>query len=1105
MGVDDRSPGAFLRARRPEKFSDSVTEENPRLDRSLLEHHLASITSRKQEAAFEVFARRLVEREICPNLLPQTGPTGGGDSKVDSETYPVADALAFVWYTGIGQEAASERWAFAFSAKKKWRDKVRSDVCKLVGTHRGYVRTFFVTNQFVSDRDRAAMEDELREAHGIDVRIFDLTWILDRVFEGGHEDLAVEELGLSPELRPSRRKGPNDVEREGELEQVEDRIERSATDGIPGLPVVDDALRAAILSRELERPRTETDGRFDRADRMASRWGSEHQAFMVAYQRAWTAFWYHDDIEEFLRLYPVAEQRAKGTQNPHELECLTNLWYLLHSAVSQHGANPVDVDFDSRTADLDSRLQEMAEMSGRPSAALQARTLALQLELLMRITRGEPVGEILEEFVEIIPACSGLAGFPFEPLRQIVVEMGRLLPDVPEYEELFNAVVAAATIREGEMCAARMLMARGEQQLEAERPYEAIRLLGRALCGLFKEESRTDAVRALYGCAHAYERVGLLWAARGTLLSAASLASSELALYGHVTIAQAICYSRLKWIELQLGRVPCALAWHEVDLATRQYLIAQGYDEEQLLGADYEFDFVLGMLLLRTELGKLPCLTKLPDVLERLSLGAAAACLLYALGHEGQAINDDWRAAMGTEDPRQFFAKWRDNPNAQLLPGKPLFYDTPEAVLRSHILGCDVEIVSQSVSPCIEVAESLIAALEALLSTGVTDHLLAHEPRTRVMVKQLREAEHPFSFEVTDEGGIPGVVVTCAEFDPHNAAPDVQSALRDRTFEVLTALISRLLLIENPKTLLHKLLVEEMALDRSLSFTGSFVTAGNVLGSKPRLRIGDWTDGEPREYPLLRSDAWDACDTLVRTPTSPLRSRAPTPGTGDPPAELMDLARVRHDAMRVFSPIRLALWNEAGWEGVGYFHAADGSFPPLFAFLFRNAAIGVKIFEQWHDEFGDEDSDDSLRITIVRSISRRHPHWYRVSVGPNPEIALSQHSSRLFAFISRINTMEPTSGTNLSRFLLDYGDWGCYSLAPATMAQPRDDFEIPWSHQLLKHHLHVREAWEIGRHDPDMAAIYPDDDPSIPVGQHEAPVLELIRWKRDLRRANDTQ
>ena len=72
------SPKDFLKARRPERFSDTAVEEVTELDRSLLEFHLSSLTSRSQETDFERFARQLCEREICPNLLPQTGPTGGG-------------------------------------------------------------------------------------------------------------------------------------------------------------------------------------------------------------------------------------------------------------------------------------------------------------------------------------------------------------------------------------------------------------------------------------------------------------------------------------------------------------------------------------------------------------------------------------------------------------------------------------------------------------------------------------------------------------------------------------------------------------------------------------------------------------------------------------------------------------------------------------------------------------------------------------------------------------------------------------------------------------------------------------------------------------------
>lgn len=111
-------PSEYMRARRPELFSDSKPLVEPRLTREVFEFQLQTITKHKKEIEFEHFCRRLAEKEICPNLIPQTGPTGGGDSKVDTETYPVADHISLLWYEGVGREASQERWAFAFSAKR---------------------------------------------------------------------------------------------------------------------------------------------------------------------------------------------------------------------------------------------------------------------------------------------------------------------------------------------------------------------------------------------------------------------------------------------------------------------------------------------------------------------------------------------------------------------------------------------------------------------------------------------------------------------------------------------------------------------------------------------------------------------------------------------------------------------------------------------------------------------------------------------------------------------------------------------------------------------------------------------------------------------------
>ena len=373
----------------------------------MLEYHLDTLTNRSQEVQFEHFARRLAEREICPNLLPQTGPTGGGDSKVDSETYPVADDLSLGWFIGIGREAASERWAFAFSAKKKWQEKVRSDVAKIVATGRGYQKIFFVSNQFIRDKARAKVEDELRAKHELDGRILDRTWILNKVFGNGREVLAIEDLDLSTSTRREVRKGPLDVRRERDLEDLEERIGEALRQQWFGLQLVDDCINAAILSRETDRPRIEIEGRFERAERVAVRCGTQHQRLECAYQRAWTVFWWHEDYEQFAALYGIVEECAKGSRNAYDLERLTNLWLLLHGTAGGHQLEEAKAAIQARTDTLTKELKRLSEEKHRPSTALQARTLLLMMQLNLKLATQEPIDSVLRDLQNVVCQADG--------------------------------------------------------------------------------------------------------------------------------------------------------------------------------------------------------------------------------------------------------------------------------------------------------------------------------------------------------------------------------------------------------------------------------------------------------------------------------------------------------------------------------------------------------------------------------------------------------------------------------------------------------------------------------------------------------------------------
>lgn len=1072
----------FLRARHPEQFSDSVVEDVVVLDPKVLEYHLSTLTNRSQELDFQRFARRLAERTICPNLLPQTGPTGGGDSKVDTETYPVADSIALFWFEGIGREAASERWAFGISAKADWKAKVRSDVAKIAGTDRDYRKVFFISSQFIADKARAAMEDELRVKHGLDVRILDRSWIVEKVFDARAQELVLEELKVGSRRASLPRQGPLDQTRQIELEATEERIkEELAKDAGPFRPgLVDSALNAALLSRGLERPRVETDGRFDRADELARRFGTKHQQILCVYNRAWTAHWWHEDSAELLRLYPTIEGLVHGTSNFYQLEMLANLWMICHGLVAE-GFSLDELSLPPKTDLLQRELERLSAGQELTSTGLQAKVQLLQVSLFLSAANRQSSESLFEELLKTVHLAEDFVGFPMSTVVKCVTELGEYFGDAPAYERLFEALVDISGRRESEAKAARLLVNRGRQHLNAERPYEAIKVLGRALSPLFKHESRHDAINAMHVIASAYWRVGLLWAARGTLLSAASLAVSDLDKYGHFTRSQASCCRMMKWIELSLGRFPQLLEWHAANQAFNKALSEKG-----LLTTDgTEFDAALAVMILGIELQDLPDFGSLPDVLERCGLAGGASALLLALGHDGRAheVVDE----PASEDLAGLFQKLRAEPALSSIPRRPAASEGRKVSLASTILGCTVTVEASNESPCLELAESFLAALESFAATGLIQKMMAREPNLLVEVRKSDFATPPFEFSV-DFIKRPRVSIMCAPFNASSMAHDDQDLLKQKLFEVIVRTFAELVMIDGPREAIVKMLRDERAHDRSISFTGSFVTSANVLGPNQRTQVADWRVPGAKQYALLRSAPWDA-DNASEPGASAGSGTGSIRQIVDPVTGKFNTERLKHSDIEISSLIRERLWNDAGWTGMLFATTEIG--PPIMALYFRNPAPAKDIFWDWKERMGNEDSRELLRITVVRGIDERRPFAYRVAVGVNVEIDALKPGKVLTA-ISRVQTMEPPDDSNLTRFLSSYAEHGLFLLCPATASgsEPQIFHDL----YITKRELNVRRAWEIGK-DFDAGAILQDDCPVIPEDVKDAPVLKLLRQK----------
>lgn len=396
MDNDDRNlvhrdipnPSEWMRARHPDLFSDTRVDDAPRLPKEVFEYHLDTLTRRKQEYEFEHLCRKLAEKEICPNLRVQTGPIGGGDSKVDTETYPVAEEIAERWWIG-SPSAGTERWAFAFSAKKAWKPKVKADVDNILSTGRDYKRIYFFTNQFVSDKKRSAQEDALSKHAGIPVHIIDRAWIVEKVYEAGHLELAVAALGIEgARSEKVSRAGPRDAARLTELEELDRQVADPSRYKGARYQLVEDCLRSAILARGLERPRNEVESRFAQADRLAQDLDYRQQRLRIAYNRAWTAYWWYEDYNAFSRFYEEVEQGVEGSVQASEVKLLFNLWQLLTPSVAAGRISAQDAKIESRRQRLVAMLEAIAADPARLNNALQARTdLAL-----MSITRAYQAG-----------------------------------------------------------------------------------------------------------------------------------------------------------------------------------------------------------------------------------------------------------------------------------------------------------------------------------------------------------------------------------------------------------------------------------------------------------------------------------------------------------------------------------------------------------------------------------------------------------------------------------------------------------------------------------------------------------------------------------------
>lgn len=164
-----------------------------------------------------------------------------------------------------------------------------------------------------------------------------------------------------------------------------------------------------------------------------------------------------------------------------------------------------------------------------------------------------------------------------------------------------------------------------------------------------------------------------------------------------------------------------------------------------------------------------------------------------------------------------------------------------------------------------------------------------------------------------------------------------------------------------------------------------------------------------------------------------------------------------------------ALWEQAGWHGMGYVFDRHEQEPPRVGPIFRDAEAGCRIFDSWRRRFGPEDRFEVIRLVLVPDLAPDR-HAFLLSTAPEQVAAWASEAEGVEAGYVVTHTRVCHLPGPPSPFLRAFQQHAAasqpYLLTPFAVrrggvVQPVLDLG------LLKHSLEVRHAADIAADEPD--------------------------------------
>lgn len=1048
-----KTPYEFYRTIRPEYFSDSHKEY--KLSREMFGYELSKLSTDMKQDEFERFACRVIGRIVTPNIIPPTGPNGGGDGKVDFETYVVDDHVSSKWYVAEGCND-NERWAFAVSCVAQWEAKIKHDIESAISTKKHYDRFHFCTNQTVSSKKKLAIQQEFKEKYGVETIIFDFNWFVDAVFDKGCYQIAIESLNLSKDLDEVVVKGPLDTEREAELSQIEGRIQKHVQQKGIDTAYVDDLKRVAILARELELPWTTIEGYFYRAIREAEKYGMSQQLFEIHYQLGWTEFYWHQNPEAMYEQYIVIKEMLKNGVNPNRIERVLNLLNLLRTSIRVGLLSSTDIDIKKENNEWEELCQSIIANPQMTTSALYTQLLQLEMKLMAALVKKEPIDNLLKELMTKIKESQHHLDIDVESYSSLIETLSPYIYDNPIFEELVDSVAEIVRQKDGDASFARMHFARGIENLQKEDYVSAIKHFGQCIAGLQQTTTIEELIRACCYIGFAFEKIDLLNAAKVFLVRALSLLFHEASIEGKLQNQIFSILSALCRIELRQGDLNGFLNWYvqfiqlmEVVPNSRNQM---SYEELARL------DAILASLLLQSSVSGLP--SQMPDVFKRLGLQVSRDMLLYKLGYEEQC-SESFIEIKGTSE------KWSEQWEKMLPKNYFLFslhdYANNYDVIKTRVKGCYLDARCDNDSKSRVYATLLLALVESYFSTAEIKDVSFITPQIRLTIRgaegvgtKLEAAKKTYEYRIS---------VDWQKVE--------QKELDNVAVNFLAHVLSRNALHRNEEEYLKEKEKKERIGER-LGVMASFIqdTENGRIG--PYVEpISAWVVDEDQSFPMRGVNT-----TYVREEAKGVQA-----------------------TNLITSLIEKPVWDKAQWRGCAYKIYPNHEMPPILMFMYKDIEFGKQIFETWEEDF--KKGELNIRISILTGIDKDHPTWYKVLVTPEMNNLTLNENQRFVMTTSRFRLMEATTDKNLKMFREAYERFKYAGITAVEIDANNQMSSEPgkrYPKVIPIRNVRFLEAWTICEHDMEMAAIQATDHPVIPQ-EHltDAPVLKVLEKKRQLR------